>query len=86
MQSMAQRMAADLRNVKVDLGDEREVIQVLIGLRYSNGDVFDHMDEAIELTRATPKNLSSIMLDGVAMIFAAGVLLAWYCVLCPVGA
>ncbi|WP_456722135.1 hypothetical protein [Bradyrhizobium sp. USDA 4350] len=79
-------MAADLRNLKIDLGDEREVVQALIQLRYSNEDVFDHMDEAIELARAAPKNLSSILFDGVAMIVAAGVLLAWYVVLCPAGA
>jgi hypothetical protein len=85
MTQIVEQMAADLRNLKVDLGDERDVVRALLSLRYRQGDVIACMDEAIEIARRAPKNLSSIMVDSVVAIFAVGVWLAWYVVLCPAG-
>jgi hypothetical protein len=42
-------MAALLRTMGTDLADEREVIRVLIGAKFSNDQVLNLMDEAIAL-------------------------------------
>lgn len=78
------RMATDLAHgrKRVDLGDERSVILFLMESGYGRGDIIACMDRAIEHARR-PLPLSSIMGDGAAAIFAAGVWLAWYVVLCP---
>lgn len=44
-------MATLLRTMGTDLGDEREVIRVLIGARFLSGDVMLFMDRAIERAR-----------------------------------
>lgn len=45
------RMVADLRNLDVDLGDEREVIRQLTALGYRAGDIVFSLDDVIEETR-----------------------------------
>ena len=50
----AKIMAALLRTMGTDLGDERQVIRVLIGARFSANHVKDLMDEAIALARGAP--------------------------------
>ncbi|MGN6284517.1 MAG: hypothetical protein ACTHM2_05135 [Afipia sp.] len=47
-------MAALLRTMGVDLGDEREVIRVLICAKFSGRQVVALMDEAIALVRVEP--------------------------------
>lgn len=44
-------MAALLRTMGTDLGDEREIIRVLIGAKFTAGQVRTLMDEAIALAR-----------------------------------
>lgn len=83
MSDLIERMAADLRRVKVNLNDERAVFGALQAMRYTAGEILKHGDAAVALARPTQKNLLSIAGDAVAMAFAAAVLLAWYCVLCP---
>jgi len=48
---LIEEMALVLRTMGTDLGDEREVIRVLIGARYLSGDVVALMDDAIERAR-----------------------------------
>jgi hypothetical protein len=86
VRELAERMAADLRNVKVDLNNERAVYSALQSLRYTAGEIITAGDDAIALAKSSTKNLLSIVGDGVAAIFAIGVWLAWYVVLCPAGA
>lgn len=45
------KMVAALRCVDVDLGDERDVIRKLSGLRFCSGDIVACVDEVIEETR-----------------------------------
>jgi len=78
-----EQMAADLRNLKIDLNDEVAVIRALQGLRYSAGDIVCCSAEATELAKRSKKNLASIVGDGLAMVAIGAVWLAWYCVLCP---
>jgi len=83
---LIEKMAFDLCQLKVDLGDEREVIRGLSSLRYLSGDIVACMDEAIERAREigpAPSNLTSIIGDGAAAVFGLGVWVAWYAVLCP---
>jgi len=82
----SEQMAADLRNLKVNLTDERAALRALQDLGYSAGDIIVCSAEAIALAKTSQKNLTSIVGDGLALIFAAGVWLAWYVVLCPAGA
>lgn len=44
-------MATLLRTMGTDLGDEREVIRLLIGAKFGNDQVLNLMDEAIALAR-----------------------------------
>lgn len=81
----SEQMAADLRQLKVDLNDERATLRTLKDLGYSAGDIVVCSAEAVAIAKTSQKNLTSIVGDGLALIFAAGVWLAWYAVLCPTG-
>lgn len=83
---LAERMAADLRNLKIDLDRDVAVVRALMALNYTAREIGDFGDDAVELAKASQKNLRSIVGDGAAFVFAVGVWLAWYCVLCPAGA
>lgn len=80
---LTESMAADLRNLQIDLNDERAVIRALSSLRYLSGDIVACMDDAIKAARRSQKNLSSIVGDGAAAVCAIAAWLAWYVVLCP---
>lgn len=49
--SAVSRMAAVLRTMGVDLSNEREVIRVLIGAKFTSSQVKNAMDHAITLAR-----------------------------------
>lgn len=49
--SSVEVMATLLRTMGVDLGNEREVIRVLIGANFTSGQVKSSMDHAISLAR-----------------------------------
>jgi hypothetical protein len=80
---LIENMVADLRNVHVDLNDEGAVMRALRALRYGYGDIVVCVDEVREAARGRQKNLSSIIADSAVAVFAVGVWLAWYAVLCP---
>jgi len=79
-------MARFLRDLKIDLNNERAVMRTLARLHFEQGDIFVYSDEAVKLARGdqpAPAR-ASILGDGIIMIAAAAVWLAWYCVLSPV--
>lgn len=83
MSEIVTRMAADLVAAGVDLGDERAVIIQLMNWGYSTRDITTDLDSAIERARSGGVPLSEILGSASAVIFAVGVWLAWYCVVCP---
>jgi hypothetical protein len=82
---LIESMAKFLRDLKVDLNDERAVFRALASLHFLHGDIVAFSDEAVKLARGeavTPRP-PSIIGDSVIAIFAGAVWLAWYLVLCP---
>jgi hypothetical protein len=83
MSELVKRMAADLVAGGIDLGDERAVIVHLMNSGYSSGDIVTDMDAAIDRARSGGVSITEILGSASAAIFAVGVWLAWYCVVCP---
>jgi hypothetical protein len=79
-------MAKFLRELKVDLNDERAVMRTLQRLHFDQGDIVKYSDKAVDLARveAPAPFRTSIDGDGFVAIFAAAVWLAWYCLACSV--
>jgi hypothetical protein len=82
---LIENMARFLRDLKVDLNDERAVIRTLSSLHFLQGDVVMFSDEAVKLARGAEAKPAppSIFGDSALAIFAVGIWLAWYIVLCP---
>jgi hypothetical protein len=76
-------MARFLRDMKVDLNDERAVFRTLSTLHFLHGDIIAFSDEAVKLARGGATATRSIFGDGAAAVIAGAVWLAWYIVLCP---
>jgi hypothetical protein len=80
---LIESMARFLRDLKVDLNNEREVFRTLAKLHFIHGDIVAYSDEAVALARRGGPSARSIFGDSAIAIFAGAVWLAWYAVLCP---
>ncbi|WP_338633851.1 hypothetical protein [Afipia carboxidovorans] len=57
------QMSTLLRTMGTDLGDEREVIQALVGARFRSGDVIALMDRAVEKARIDAQSSEALHHD-----------------------
>lgn len=79
------QMADSLRALRgLDLNDERACFKALSDVGFRSGDIVALGGKAAAEARHRGAKLAGVIGDAAAMIFAAGVWLAWYCVLCPV--